>query len=74
MTRVRDLRDGDVIDLQHLPYDIDLEEHPMVEFELAVVDSVVEEDGVWWIVTDEHGVWRAPDLDFEFEVQARVRR
>jgi hypothetical protein len=74
MTKVRDLRDGDVIDLQKLPYEIDLEEHPLVEFELAVIDEVAEEDGVWWIATAEHGVWRAPSPDFEFRVQARVRR
>jgi hypothetical protein len=74
MTKVRELRDGDVIDLQELPYEIDLEEHPMVEFELAVVDEVVEEAGVWWIATDQHGVWRAPGPDFEFQVHTRVRR
>jgi len=74
MTKVRELTGGDVIDLQALPYEIDLDENPLVEFELAVVDEVNEEDGVWWIATEQHGVWRAPDPDFEFEVQTRVRR
>jgi hypothetical protein len=74
MARVRDLSDGDVIDLQELPYEIDLDENPLVEFELAVVDEVFEENGVWWVATAEHGVWRAPDPDFEFQVQTRVRR
>jgi hypothetical protein len=76
MTKVRDLRDGDVIDLQELPYFIDLDEHPLVEFELAVVCSVErDEKGLcWWINTVEHGSWRAPSLDFEFEVSTRVRR
>ncbi len=74
MTRVQDLRDGDVIDLQELPYEIDLEEHPLVEYQLAVVDEVVQEDGIWWIATDEHGAWPAPGPDFEFEVRQRVRR
>jgi hypothetical protein len=74
MTAVRDLREGDVIDLEQLPYDIDLDENPMVEFELAVVEEVAEEDGVWWIATEQHGTWRAPSPDFEFHVQTRVRR
>ncbi len=73
MTKVRDLTDGDVIDLQELPYDIDLDEHPLIEFELAVVERVFEEAGRWWIATDQHGTWRA-EPDFEIQVRTRVRR
>lgn len=73
MTAVRDLRGGDVIDLQELPYEIDLDEHPLIEFELAVVDEVFSENGCWWIATDQHGVWRA-EPDWQLQVQTRVRR
>lgn len=77
MTKVRDLTDGDVFDVEELPVEIDLEENPLVEFELAVV-SGVEPD---WapgsdkvvVHTEQHGSW-AVDPDFEVQVQSRVRR
>lgn len=74
MTKVRDLREGDVVDLQDLPYEIDLDEEPLVEFELAVVSGKpFYEDGIWWIPTRQHGTWHA-DPDFEIQVQTRILR
>ncbi len=77
MTKVKELTEGDVFDAVELPVEIDPEEYPQIEFELAVV-SGVEPD---WapgsnkvvVHTEEHGSW-AVDGEHEVQVQSRVRR
>lgn len=76
-TKIRDLTEGDVFDAEELPVEIDPEEYPAIEFELAVV-SGVELDrraGSNRVVvhTREHGSWPVPG-DHEVLVQSRVRR
>lgn len=75
MAKVRELVDGDVIDVADLPVEIDLDEYPLVEYELGVVTRVEPEasTGRHVVYTREHGSW-AVDPDFEVPVRGRVRR
>lgn len=77
MTRIRDLVEGEVIDAADLPVEIDLEEWPQVEYQLAIVEGVEKDrapgSSKFVVHTREHGSW-AVDPDFEIQVRSQVRR